>query len=141
MNCITGAIVAVHHQESIVLVDVSCKGLLLSALQLDNREMPQRWQAGQEVNVLFNETEVALAKNLNGELSMRNRLPGKIIAIEHGEVLCRVLFELDGAANEKISAVITARSALAMRLQVADPIEGLVKSTEMNLQAIRLAAS
>jgi molybdate transport system regulatory protein len=82
--------------------------------------------------LLFKETEVALAKNLSGMISLRNRFHGIVNAIEAGQVLTKVSFEADGAA---ITSIITTRSALAMQIAIGDAVEGLVKANEMTLVA------
>lgn len=136
MNVLHGTIQAIHRHASVALVEVAVDGLNLTALLLGNTTGMQEWQVAQPVRLLFNETEVALAKNLQGEISMCNRLPGRIVAIEAGEVLTRVIFALNTAAHEEISSVVTTRSTQAMQLAIGDQIEGLVKSTEMNLQMV-----
>ncbi|MDE2430393.1 MAG: TOBE domain-containing protein, partial [Burkholderiales bacterium] len=96
------------------------------------------WHHAQAVDLLFKETEVALAKNLSGMISLRNRMPGTIRHIEWGQVLTRVHLEL--RQNEAlpvwtITSVITTRSAKKLQLAEGDQIEGLVKSNEMSLLA------
>ena len=134
MNVLHGTIRSIHRHASVAVLEVAADGLSLTAMLLGNTTSMQEWQVAQHVCLLFNETEVALAKNLQGEISMRNRLPGRIVAIEAGEVLTRVVFALNTQINSEISSVVTTRSARAMQLVVGDQIEGLVKSTEMNLQ-------
>nr|WP_246464569.1 TOBE domain-containing protein [Undibacterium seohonense] len=75
--------------------------------------------------------EVAIAKNLQGQISLRNRFPGKIVGLEIGKVLTRVVFVIAG--SYLINSVITSRSAHKLALSLGDDIEGLVKSNEMNL--------
>jgi molybdopterin-binding protein len=61
-------------------------------------------------------------------------MPGKIVHLEIGKILTRILFVLDG--DFTVSAVITSRSARALSLILGDQIEGLVKSNEMNLISV-----
>jgi molybdopterin-binding protein len=136
MNVLHGSIQSIHRHASVAVVEVAVEGLHLTAMLLGHATSLQGWQVAQDVRLLFNETEVALAKNLHGEISMRNRLPGRIVAIEAGEVLTRVVFALTGSAHAAISSVVTSRSAQAMQLAIGDQVEGLVKSTEMNLQMV-----
>jgi molybdopterin-binding protein len=136
MNVLHGTIQSIHRHASVAVLEVAVEGLSLTAMLLGNTTSMQEWQVAQHVRLLFNETEVALAKNLQGEISMRNRLPGRIVAIEAGEVLTRVVFALNTQVDSAISSVVTTRSARAMQLAVGDQIEGLVKSTEMNLQMV-----
>ncbi|MEB0284884.1 hypothetical protein, partial [Sphingomonas sp. 10B4] len=79
--------------------------LQLTATLLGSAQQLATWQAAQPVQMLFKETEVALAKNLQGQISLRNRLPGRIVEIEWGQLLTRVLVLLDDLAGVTISSV------------------------------------
>ena len=82
------------------------------------------------VTLLFKETEVALAKNLAGLISLRNRLPAIVTAIERGTILTRVTLDFNGHAFESI---ITTRSSHVLELAVGDAVEALVKANEMTV--------
>ncbi len=128
MNRLRGAIATVERSGSIALIDVAVDGQSCTALLLDADE--GRFRVGVAVTLVFNETEVALAKNLSGLISLRNRLPGTIEAIEEGHLMSRVLLRV---GSNQVSSVITTRSLLALQLRVGDAVEGLVKSNEMHL--------
>lgn len=153
MNCLFGTVTGIVRSGSVAIVEVliqidasaetaihakaeSLTPLILTAMRLDASQCGNTWKKDQAVRLLFSEMEVALAKNLTGEISMRNRLQGVISAIEPGDVLTRVCFSLHQHGGQTVSSVITTRSAQAMQLKVGDHIEGLVKSNEMNLHAL-----
>lgn len=131
MNKLPGKITSIETEGSIALIEVAVGELRLSASLLGAAEELLAWELDQEVDLIFNEMEVAIAKNLSGQISLRNRLQGKIVGLEIGKVLARVVFLVEHA--HLISAVITSRSALKLELRLGDEIEGLVKSNEMNL--------
>ncbi|MEB0137745.1 MULTISPECIES: TOBE domain-containing protein [unclassified Undibacterium] len=135
MNCLHGTILAVEAHGTVAIVDVAVGALQLTATLLGSAQQLATWQAAQPVQMLFKETEVALAKNLQGQISLRNRLPGRIVEIEWGQLLTRVLVLLDDLAGVTISSVITTRSAKNLQLQVGDALEGLVKANEMSIMA------
>lgn len=135
MNTLPGHIAVIEVHGSVAIVDVAVAKLHFTATLLGNAERLSEWKIGQAVRLLFKETEVALAKNLTGQISMRNRLPGIVTALEVGRVLTRVVFDMQGI---KISSVITSRSARGLQLSIGDEVEGLVKSNEMSLMALEL---
>lgn len=136
MNQINGHITAIDHEGSIALLDVALGDLRLSATILGEAQALSLWKIGQLVRVHFNEMEVAVAKNLSGQISLRNRLPGVITSLEWGRILTRVCFLVQTAGVEIVlDAVITTRSARHLQLSVGDQIEGLVKSNEMHVVA------
>ncbi|MDR3480750.1 MAG: TOBE domain-containing protein [Burkholderiaceae bacterium] len=132
MNRLPGRIAAVEVCGSVALVDVQVGLRSYAATVLGDGDAVAGWQVGAKVALLFKETEVALAKNLSGAISLRNRLKGVVTAIEYGQVLSKIVFEVDGRS---IASVITTRSCKALQLALGDEIEGLVKANEMTVVA------
>jgi molybdate transport system regulatory protein len=128
MNRLPGTVTGMERSGSIALIDVAVEGRRYSALLLDADQ--ERFRVGANVTLAFNETEVALARNLSGTISMRNRLPATVEAIEQGQLMSRVLLRV---GSHGVSSVITTRSLLALQLHPGDAVEGLVKSNEMHL--------
>lgn len=127
MNRLPARVVTVERAGSIALVEVAVDGRHYTATLLD---ADAAFEPGAPVSLAFKETEVALAKDLAGQISMRNRMPGVIEAIEPGALMSRVLLRV---GEHAVTSVITTRSLQAMALQVGNHVEGLVKSNEMYL--------
>ncbi|MFZ6845499.1 TOBE domain-containing protein [Undibacterium sp. RuTC16W] len=132
MNKFSGKIAAIDAYGSVAVVDVMVGSHCFTATLMGAADQLEVWRSGQAVNLLFKETEVALAKNLSGQISLRNRMPSIITSIEYGQLLTRVVMRMDGL---DLSSVITTRSARSLTLAVGDQVEGLVKSNEMSLFA------
>ncbi|HEY8027539.1 MAG TPA: TOBE domain-containing protein [Burkholderiaceae bacterium] len=130
MNRLSGHIAAIAVEGSIALVDVAVGTRLYTAMLLGAGADDQVWRPGAAVTLVFKETEVALARNLSGAISLRNRLQGIVSAIEKGRLLSRVIFTVDGMP---VSSVITTRSLDGLQLEVGAAVEGLVKSNEMSV--------
>jgi molybdopterin-binding protein len=64
-------------------------------------------------------------------LSARNRLEGKVVEIEIGDVLAHVVVRV---GKNVIESVITKRSAEEMKLKVGDTVSAVIKSTEVMLE-------
>jgi molybdopterin-binding protein len=64
-------------------------------------------------------------------LSARNRLEGKIVELQFGDVMAHVVFRVGENLSE---SVITKRSADEMKLKVGDVVSVIMKSTEVMLQ-------
>ena len=64
-------------------------------------------------------------------LSARNRLEGKIVEIQFGGVMARVVVRI---GNNLIESVITKRSADEMKLKVGDKVSAVIKSMEVMLE-------
>jgi molybdate transport system regulatory protein len=136
MNRLPGSIADIDVHGSIALVDVLVGAHRFTATLIGASDEISNWTAGMPVTLLFKETEVSLAKNLSGLISMRNRIPCTVTDIERGKLLTRVALDFQG---RKLESVITTRSSHALALAVGDMVEGLVKANEMTLIAEGIA--
>ncbi|WP_055525349.1 TOBE domain-containing protein [Streptomyces graminilatus] len=64
-------------------------------------------------------------------LSIRNQIPGTVIAVTTGEVMATVRVRLDG--GQEITAAITRESVRDLGLAAGSAVRVLVKSTEVSL--------
>jgi molybdate transport system regulatory protein len=63
------------------------------------------------------------------QLSGRNQLPGEIIEIKRGDVVCEVVLQV---GEHQVSGVITTTSVENMNLKVGDYVTALIKATEVS---------
>lgn len=130
MNRLPARISAIDIHGSIALVEAMASGQRFTAMLVGAGDEVSTWTVGMPVTLLFKETEVSLAKNLSGLISMRNRIATTVAAIERGTLLTRVTLAFD---NHQIGSIITTRSCDALALVVGDAVETLVKTNEMTL--------
>jgi len=130
LNRLKGQIIAIEHTSHMSLVDVAVDGDVFSATLLETPESAAYLKVGNQVTLLFKETEVSLAKNLSGLISLRNRFPVTIRSIERGDILTAVGLNYRGVT---LTSVITTRGIDRLQLVVGDKVEALVKANEMVL--------
>ncbi|MDH5560742.1 MAG: TOBE domain-containing protein [Deltaproteobacteria bacterium] len=131
MNKLKGIISRIDKTDHIALIQVKVGEDHLSSVILSSGEDEPR--VGEEVFILFKETEVSIGKDLRGGLSMRNRLEAVIVSIEKGPVLSKIGL---GYKGHTIFSVITTSSAENLGLKPGDQVEGLIKSNEVTLMAV-----
>jgi molybdate transport system regulatory protein len=136
MNRLPGRVSAVEVFGSIALVEVAVGAHRFSATLLGAGDEVTAWSVDMPVALLFKETEVALAKNLSGLISLRNRIPAIVRSVERGQVLTKVGLDIDGYP---LTSVITTKSSHLLQLAVGDEVEGLVKANEMSIMRIAAA--
>lgn len=85
---------------------------------------------GDEIEVLFKASDVIIARNLSGQISARNILPGTITEIVEGFPLAMVTINAKGYT---VSAELTASSVKDMGLNLGDDVEAVIKSSELIL--------
>jgi len=130
MNKLTGIITQIQQSGAIMLVDVAVNGHGFSALLIESASHPDWLQTGNTIDLVFKETEVSLAKNLTGIISLRNRMKCKIINVERGGLLSKIALKFQ---NYTISSAITTRAVDALHLTVGEEVEALIKSNEISL--------
>ena len=130
MNRITGKISQIQHSGAILLVDIDVDGHGFSAMLIESATQPEWMKTGNTIDIVFKETEVALAKNLSGIISMRNRMKCRVQHIERGELLSKINLQFQ---KYQITSAITTRSVSALDLKVGDEVEALVKANEVSL--------
>ena len=134
MNKLHGTMQAIQSAGPIALADIDVAGDIMSALLVDGDVQISQLKPGAPVLVLFQETEVSLAKNLTGLISLRNRLLVRITQIDKGAVLTRALLDFHG---QPLVSIITTRSAHRLALEVGDEVEALIKANEVTVVAAR----
>lgn len=115
------------------LVDVMVGEVMFTATLLETPDSAGYLRVGHQVALLFKETEVSLAKNLQGELSLRNRFWVTVQAIELGDIMSAIKLDFGGQA---ITSVITTRGVNRLQLGIGEQVEALVKSNEIALMAL-----
>lgn len=130
MNSLKGNIVDILSSGNISLVEVAVKNVVLSSMIIGNASNTEFLQLGNTVKLLFKESEMSIAKNFQGELSLRNRLTGPILKLKKGKVFSEITFDFQGY---KLVSLITTRSVERLELKIGEEITGLIKSNEVIL--------
>lgn len=130
MNKLSGVITQIQQSGAILLVDVDVDGHGFSALLIESVIQPEWLLTGNSVDLVFKETEVSLAKNLSGLISMRNRMNCKVLQVERGGLLSKISLQFQ---EYVVTSAITTRSIDSLQLNVGDEVDALVKSNEVSL--------
>ena len=127
MNKLAGRIVFIESSAQMSIVDVKIKGDIFSAVLLDVPGNCLYLKIGQPVEILFKETEVSVAKNLSGEISLRNRVRSPVKRVNSQGILTEVVFDYKGA---DISSIISTRSALRLKIKEGEEAEAEAPAQE-----------
>lgn len=130
MNRIKGEISNITSSGNISLVEAKVNNQTMAAIVIGNPSNTGYMKIGRQISLLFKETEVSIAKNFTGQISMRNQLEGPILKIKNGDVFSKITFDFKGI---KIVSLITTGSALRLDLKVGDVITGMIKANEVIL--------
>jgi molybdopterin-binding protein len=131
MNKILATIKAIESLDNLTVIAFETHGheLRLMALGL-NFELC----IGSEVTLSAKSSNISLAKNLQGDLSISNQLPCTIESMEMGELLCSIVLRF---AKTKLRSVITKASAVKMQLQTNDTVTALIKASDLSIMQVQ----
>jgi molybdopterin-binding protein len=130
VNKLTGKIILIESSQHMSMVDIDVKGEVFSSIVLETPASAAYLKKGGSVTVLFKETEVSIAKDLSGLISLRNRFKAAIVRLEKSDILTKVFLDYKG---QEIISIITTRSAKKLSLADGDEVEWLVKTNEVSL--------
>jgi molybdate transport system regulatory protein len=131
MNKLPAIITAIQQSGSILLVDATVEGQGFSALMIESFNRPEWLYEKNTVDLVFKETEVSLAKELSGRISIRNQMRCCVLEIERGELLSKITLRFK---HFTIASAITTRSVNSLQLEIGDEVDALVKSNEVSLR-------
>ena len=86
---------------------------------------------GGEIGLLFNESEVSVARTGNLQISMNNQIPCFIEEMEEGTIFTKIKL---GFAGQKIFSLITTRSSQRLNLRRGEEVLALIKTNEVFLK-------
>ena len=130
MNKLIGSIVLIQSSSHMSMVDIDVEGDVFSSIVLETPTSAAYLKQGNAIALLFKETEVSIAKNLSGLISLRNRFKARIKAIEKSDLLSKIILDYKG---RELVSIISTRSTQKLGLTVGDEIEWLVKTNEVSL--------
>ncbi|MGC2458189.1 MAG: TOBE domain-containing protein [Gallionellaceae bacterium] len=134
MNRLPGIITAIESNDHLALVDVVVGQDAFTAMLMETPQNAPYLRVANTVAVLFKETEVSLAKDLSGRLSLRNKVRGIVRQIRRGDILCEVVLDCNG---NTLTSIITTRAMKRLELQEGDEVDALVKANEVSLMEAR----
>ncbi|MEO6904661.1 MAG: TOBE domain-containing protein [Bacteroidia bacterium] len=130
MNILNGNILEIKTEGSLSLVKVTAHNCVITSLLIDTPMRSEYLKEGNKVNVVFKETEVILAKQLEGLISVQNKLNCIVEHVERGELLCKITMDFQGV---KLISIITRNAFDQLKITEKEKIVALIKSTEVSL--------
>jgi len=130
MNKLKGVVTQIQSSGALLLVDADVEGHKFTAFMIESNPRHEWLKEGNPIHLVFKETEVSLAKELSGRISLRNRMECKVLTIDRGELLSTIKLQFK---HYTLVSAITTRSTDMLELREGDEIEALVKANEISL--------
>lgn len=114
---------------SLVTIEVNPK-TFLNVIVIETPQTASYLKEGNPINALFKETEVVVGLNQHHNSSLDNSINGKVLSIERGILLSRVVIVSDAG---EIHAMLSSSAVDRMKLQVNLPVIAMIKFNEIML--------
>ncbi|MCV6606587.1 MAG: TOBE domain-containing protein [Campylobacterales bacterium] len=129
MNIIEATVKKIDSKESLNIVNFDFQGNSLSMMSLEVGDL----YVDSKVSLGVKPTNIAIGKNLSGNLSYSNQLSGEIVEISNGELLCSVKVSIKDIVLESI---ITTNSSKRMNLKESDKVTLFIKASDLSILEI-----
>lgn len=127
MSQIIATIKKIHNIDNLNIVEFDFSGKTLKMMSLD---LNKNVQIGKKVKLAVKPTNISIAKNLFGEISLSNQIVVNIKNVENGQLLSSIILEVNDTTFESI---ITADSSKRMNLQKNEQVTILIKASDLSI--------
>ena len=127
MSQLVATIKKINSIDNLNIVEFDFHGLTLKMMSLDlNADV----QVGKKVKLSVKPTNISIAKNLIGEISLSNQIVATIENLENGQLLSSVSLKVH---NTILESIITVDSSKRMNLQIGEVVTILIKASNLSI--------
>lgn len=128
MNKLSGKIINIKSDDHLSIIELQVGSDIFKSIVIETLETAPFLKKDANVNALFKETEVSIAKNLSGRISLQNKMKCTIKDIKKGKLLSQLTLDYNG---NNIFSIITAAAVEQLELKKGDEVLALVKTNEV----------
>lgn len=130
MSKLIATIKKINSIDNLNIVEFEFLGTTLKMMSLD---LGSNIQIGKKVRLSVKPSNISIAKNFTGEISLSNQLVAIIQNIENGELLSSVSLKI---SDFLLESIITVDSSKRMNLQIGDEVKILIKASNLSIEEV-----
>ena len=130
MNILSGKIANIKVNGDLSIVRVHVGSEIFSSILIDTPDTAEYLRKGNEVKVIFKETEVILGVGDMSGISLRNKLKGRVSNIESDTLLSKVSIETEVG---RITSIITSNAVEQLNIKNDMELTAMIKTNELIL--------
>ncbi len=127
MSNFIATIKKINSVDNLNIVEFDFNGITLKMMSLD---LNDDVKIGKKVELSVKPTNISIAKNLIGEISLSNQIVATIQSLENGQLLTSVILKINDTLLESI---ITVDSSKRMNLQIGEVVTILIKASNLSI--------
>lgn len=128
MNKLNATITSIETADYISMVYFDVDGIKFCSIIIETPETASYLKTGNQVEIVFKETEVSIAKKDHSDISLSNKLPVRINRIIRGKILSELIMDF---GSNKISSIIPTHFIDHKELKIGDKVYAMIKSNEI----------
>lgn len=130
MSKLIATIKKINSIDNLNIVEFEFLGTTLKMMSLD---LSSNIQIGKKVRLSVKPSNISIAKNFTGEISLSNQLVAIIQNIENGKLLSSVSLKI---SDFLLESIITVDSSKRMNLQIGDEVKILIKASNLSIEEV-----
>ncbi len=131
MNQLRAKVTEIQRLDNLTIVSFDFEG---QSMQMMALEISEKLEIGTEVVLGMKATNIVLAKEYEGVISISNQLNCIVEKVNNGELLTSVTLRI---GKNLIESIITQKSSSNMNLQEDDKLKALINESELSILEIR----
>jgi len=130
MNRLKGKIELINSHDELLLIELNVQETKMKAIIIGKPNDYSYLEIGNEIAILFKETEVTISINKDLNISTQNKLTCIVDSIKKGRLLSQVNLNFNGVT---LSSIVTTSSVENLNLKHSDILTALIKTNEIIL--------
>lgn len=130
MNRLKGKIELINSHDELLLIELNVQETKMKAIIIGKPNDYSYLEIGNEIAILFKETEVTISIDKQLNISTQNKITCTVDSIEKGRILSQVNLNFNGVP---LSSIIATTSVENLNLNRQDTVTALIKTNEIIL--------
>lgn len=130
MSSFVSKIKDIHRIDNLNIVEFDFNGIALKMMSLD---LNSSIKVDKVVKLCVKPTNVIVAKDLQGKISLSNKFKATIEDVQNGKLLSCITLKVH---NTSIESIITLDSSIKMNLKKDEEVLVLIKASDISIEEI-----
>ena len=130
MNRLKGKIELIKSHDEMLLIELNVQHIKIIAIIIGSPNDYSYLEIGNEITILFKETEIAISTNKTLDISIQNKLTCTVSSILKGKFLSQINLNF---IDFTLTSIITTESIQNLNLKPQDTVTALIKPNEIIL--------
>ena len=130
MNRLKGKIELIKSHDEMLLIELNVQHIKIIAIIIGRPNDYSYLEIGNEITILFKETEIAISTNKTLDISIQNKLTCTVSSILKGKLLSQINLNF---IDFTLTSIITTSSVQNLNLKPQDTVTALIKPNKIIL--------